>query len=90
MRNVFGAIAVLCSVLSFASQASLQSYDAGNLNPNPTAQGWVADRSVARGLWIQQQVKRFISSMEPADEANGEWFQLQRYIAQRIALAGTT
>ncbi len=40
MRNVFGAIVVLCSVLSFASQASLQSYDAGNLNPNPTAQGW--------------------------------------------------
>lgn len=47
MRNVFTAIVVLCSTLSFASQASLQSYDAGNLNPNPAAQGWTADRSLS-------------------------------------------
>lgn len=47
MRNVFGAIVMLCTALSFASQASLQSYDAGNLNPNPTAQGWAADRSLS-------------------------------------------
>lgn len=47
MRKVLGAIAVLCCAMSFASHASLQSYDAGNINPNPTAQGWAPDRSLS-------------------------------------------
>jgi len=47
MRKVLRAFVVLCSTLAFASHASLQSYDAGNLNPNPTAQGWAPDRSLS-------------------------------------------
>ena len=47
MLRVLGAIAVLCCTVSFASQASLQNYDAGNINPDPTAQGWAPDRSLS-------------------------------------------
>lgn len=46
MRTILGIIVVLCSTLAFTSNASLQSYDAGQTNPNPIAQGWAPDRTL--------------------------------------------
>lgn len=46
MRTILGIIVVLCSTLSLTCNASLQSYDAGDTNSNPIAQGWALDRTL--------------------------------------------